>query len=141
MINKAIIVAGLISFLAGCTMLRTHPAMHDELQNVADCFSDAVSILQREPSRPDDFAQFLSDAKAKQTTTTKGDFSLLQWYESGKRLHLSQGQQVLCRIAETSHDDFDDGKSATLLTYEFFTKEPIPPARTTISLYYGGKPE
>jgi hypothetical protein len=140
MMKKAVAILGMIAMLSGCVMLRTRSALQAELQNVADCFFDAVSIMQNEPVEKGNLAVFLRDAKAKQKTKGKGDFALLRWDESGEHLRLSGGQKVFYRVAEQSHDDADTW-SATFTTYEFFTKEPVPPARTTVSLWFGTPPE
>ena len=141
MMKKAVAILGVITVLTGCAVLRTRSALETELQNVADCFCDAVSVLQDTPPETGDLAAFLRKAKAKQKTKAKGDFAILQWDGSGDHLRLSGGQKVFHRITEESHDDFTDGRSATHVTYEFYTKEPVPPAKTTISLWFGTSTE
>lgn len=137
MMRKIFIFFSLIAMLTGCTMVRTRSVLQAELQNVADCFFDAVSILQDTPADTGSLAVFLRKAKANQKTKGTGDFTILQWDESGNHLQLSKGQKVFYRITEEIHDDFTDGRSATHVTYEFYTKEPVPPAKTTISLWFG----
>ncbi len=127
--------------LTGCTVLHTRATLQAELQNVADCFFDAVSVLQDTPSETGNLAVFLHEAKAMQQTKATGDFSILQWDASGNHLLLSGGQKVFHRIKKETHDDFTDGRSATHITYEFYAKEPIPPAETTISLWFGTSTE
>jgi hypothetical protein len=104
------------------------------LDNVASCFHDAVTRLQREPP-PDDFALFLRRAARKASSpddgVRTGDFRKLRWDATGSRLLSPKGAEIQCRIAKREHDQYDDGASR-FLTYEFFTTRSVVTAKTTI---------
>ena len=117
------------------------PALQAELENIANCFFDATSILQDEPAENGSLALFLSEAKDKRKTAGTGSFDLLRWDESGERIMSSDGHPVSYRIAGLSRDHFDNGAEATFTTYEFFTKESVTPARTTVTLWIGTPPQ
>lgn len=128
---------GVLLLLTGCAMIRSQSPIEAELQNVANCFFDATSLLQGEPEEKGSLSAFLREAKVKQKTKGTGNFSALLWDETGADLRLAQGQTVLYRLADRSHDDFDNGASANFTTYEFFTEQSDTKASITVSVWFG----
>jgi len=126
---------------AGCAGVPGQSGLQSELQNVSECFFEAVSILQCEPDEGRSLAAFLADAKAKQQSQGNGTFNLLRWDESGQKIILSGGQEVAYRVVKRTRDHCMNGAETTFTTYEFFTDESVSPARTTISFWIGSPPE
>jgi hypothetical protein len=138
--KNAIAILAVTAMLTGCAMPDTRSSHQKELQNIANCFFDATSIMQNEPPENGSLAIFLREAKSKQKSKGTGDFTKLQWDESGNHIQLSYGPKVYLRITARSHDDFDNGASATRTTYEFFTKEDATTAKVAVHAQFG-RPE
>lgn len=105
------------------------------LANVALCFQDAVSLLQREPESVDDFGTFMREAshklQAASDTDTVADWAKLRWGSTGFLLLTPGGGRVRCRITNEEHDDYSDG-SSWFSTYEFYVPGQSGAASTTI---------
>jgi len=107
-----------------------------ELQNVANCFCDAYTILQAAPPGSLDMGTFIKAAQKKRASGYKGDFSRLNWIRPGPHMliALSGGELVHNRIVQVDERSNPDGTLTVLLTYEFFAEGAVTRARTTIPL-------
>ena len=130
-----------VLMLSACGRSQVERTPHAELQNIANCFLDATTILQTEPAENGSLALFLSKAKEKRQTEGAGKFSLLRWDEPGEHILLSDGHPVSYRISDRIRDHLTNGAEATHTTYEFSTKESVLPVTITVSLWIGTPPE
>ena len=75
---------------AGCSDSSQERNCQADLDNVALCFHEAVTVLQAEPETPDELAIFMQTAKAAVAQTngpqSDADFSALRWNASGTSL-------------------------------------------------------
>ena len=138
------IAAGIIVF--GCshgrTLSDTAPLL-SELQNIADCFHEAVRVVQSEPKKNETLAEFMIHCLDFDTLSESyrgGDITKLHWNKEWSQLLTSDGQVVQYRIASQEHDNMNTS-SAFHTTYEFFVSAQGPTAKTTISLYIAETPE
>ena len=157
--ERTIVLALLAVVLGGCSSISTlgitPPSMQDantpktsasqleeSLSNIAQCFHDAVLILQTEPTYADDgsvgnLAEFLQSAVKELSTRhtdTTGHFTRLYFDVTKTRLLTTSGEQVQCRIAGRSHDSYSDGSAALLTTYEFLVPGKKAVASTIVEL-------
>jgi hypothetical protein len=132
------LAALLVLVVSGCPSQRTpRPSEQASLDHVAQCFHDSVTLLQREPESPDQFAALIREADAQlgasNDTALRGAFSRLRWDDSGKRLITPSGAEIQCRIQGEQEDLYDDG-SSLFATYEFFVPRTELRATTAIEL-------
>lgn len=113
------------------------PSKLSVLTNVANCFHQAVSSLQNEPSPTEQLGEFLSRAKAKLSTSIKGKYSCqvseLKWNSQRTKLLSPDDKEILFRVIDKTHDNYGD-RSSWFVTYEFYIPKTEETAKTTVEL-------
>ena len=109
-----------------------------ELDNVALCFHEAVTVLQTQPETPAHLAQFLKEAEAVVYQSgrgpTRANFKALRWNSDGTRLITTSGERIRCRVVKQLHDNSGSHGSAWFTEYEFYIPDSEHSSRTTIEL-------
>jgi hypothetical protein len=109
-----------------------------DLDNLALCFHQAVTVLQAEPDTPKDIATFLKDAKEvvgkSQRDSRDADFTALRWNSDGTSLITRSGKPIRSRVAKQTHDNYGSQGSEWLTEYEFYAPDSTHTSRTTIQL-------
>jgi hypothetical protein len=131
-------VVGLVAL--ALAPLLNREAIRDELQEVASCFFDAVSVLQREPADGESLGTFFAEAKASGQSSRGRRFSCLRWDRSEEHIILSSGQVVRYRSAVTGRLRWQNHAESVEITYEFCAGVWGPRAKTTITLWFGQPP-
>jgi hypothetical protein len=124
-------------FFLGCSA--PEPAnLQAELDNVASCFFESVSLLQDRPAKPEEVGSFLKTAFDKLPDGTQeirgADFSALRWNKESETLVTSTGKPISCRIVERTHDNYAPHGTAYTFVYEFVVPESPFRSRTSIEL-------
>lgn len=114
------------------------PNHQADLDNVAVCFHEAVTVLQAEPENPEDIAIFMKDAKAavdkSGRDSSDADFDALRWNSDGTSLITTSGERIRCRVAKQSHDNYGPQGTEWITEYEFYVPNSDHTSRTTIQL-------
>jgi hypothetical protein len=109
-----------------------------DLDNVALCFHEAVTVLQTEPDAPAELAVFMKKAKAAvdQSKRDVGDaeFHALSWNPDGTSLITQSGKQIRSRVANQTHNNYGPQGFEWLTEYEFYIPDTNRTSRTTIQL-------
>lgn len=115
-----------------------------ELEVIAECFENAVHVLQSEPA-PNDFLHLFLGKAAK--LDRKKEFELplhcilLSLNGFKKPLRVSSGEEVNYEITEQSHDDNISGHSEDVTTYKFTAGDRPEKVFRKITRSHGKKPE
>lgn len=111
---------------------------HAELENVARCFHEAVTVLQAEPDTPDHLAMFMKEAKAAVDESgrgpTRANFDALRWNSDSTWLITTSGERIRCRVVKQIHDNYGSRGTAWFTEYEFYIPDSEHSSRTTIEL-------
>jgi hypothetical protein len=118
----------------------TASMVQDELDNVARCFHDSVSLLQREPAEGESLSDFLAaggKARAASRSNAVGGFARLRRNAAGSAVVV--GPDAIVRFVKDaeSHDDSADGRSTWSWTYRFTADGRSESAETIIVLSVG----
>jgi len=135
---RTLIILLIAIVAAGCSDSSRARNYQADLDNVALCFHEAVTVLQAEPETPDDLAMFMQKAKAAVAQSggspTDANFLVLRWNASGTSLVTSSGQPIHCRVAGQTHDNYGPEGSAWFTDYEFYVTGTEYRSKTTIEL-------
>ena len=143
-----ILVTPALLLVAGCggsqpstppqTESSSGPKDQADLDNIALCFHEAVTVLQAEPDRPEDLAVFMKNAKAavdeSERDSGDADFNALRWNPDGTSLITKSGKLIRSRVTKQTHDNYGPQGSEWLTEYEFYVPDSAHISRTTIQL-------
>lgn len=128
----------LVLLVPGCAESVPARDQQADLDNVALCFHEAVTVLQAEPETPDHLATFMRNAKAAVDTSSRdstgADFDALRWSSDGSSLITTSGEPIRCRLAQRTHDYHGPDGSDWFMEYEFYVPDSDYISRTTIQL-------
>jgi hypothetical protein len=109
-----------------------------DVENLARCFHEAVTVLQAEPESPGELAVFMKNAKAavdrSGSESGDADFNALLWTPDGTSLMTQSGKLIRSRVANQSHENYGSQGSEWLTEYEFYVGDTDCTSRTTIQL-------
>ena len=135
---RTLITCFLALVLTGCSAVDRTGNNQADLDNVASCFHEAVTVLQAEPETAEDLAEFMQRGTAAVAASdrppTAADFTALRWDKAGKSLVTASGHPIRCRVTEQSHDNYGPEGTAWVMQYEFFVPGTDCTSRTTIEL-------
>ena len=135
-------VATVVALVVGCAQPKDDLAdTISELENVANCFHASTTLLQNQPESPEKFPQFLFEglkgSKSSENIPAHANFSALLWSDDRNSVETLSGKTIQCRIVDQQHDNYSDGRTAFLTTYEFFIPSTEYSAKTTIEISMG----
>jgi hypothetical protein len=114
--------------------------VQDELDNIARCFHDSVSLLQRQPEQGESLSDFLAAGeKARAASQQEPDDGFAGLRRNATWTAMVVGADAVVRFGRdaASHDDYADGHSTWSWTYRFTAEGRSESAETVIGLSVG----